>query len=475
MEMKHLKNDDDDTDERTHLQATYGSVNLPIKRSTRDLNNWDVLIFTFIFWNIYLSRKLLYPFSKEFADFYGVPITSFSFVLSAFDIGGSASVLLTLLPSLHHIHIRLLMFLLVIALSAFYLLAAFCYELTLIFVVRMGMGFISNTVSSEIRGVLSVFTKDSESTTSSGAGATAESEREHGQSSASENKLAMFILFAETSWFTSSAGWILIGVILQRLNVDYVWYFGSLCALITAMVCYFLPRFTVSDILNKKNSIDLLDEDSAQSTSSHRNETVWTQYHLYWFFVGQFLYIFGYCAFVATFGPFMQSAYGLNAEQLGFQTVFISVAEGLALVVCSFTAKYKTNLWRAIMSAIITVTAATIFAIALWVGEVPIVAVWVMLFVYTLWMEHAHLNCIVCVLEMTPHGLESKSALLGQFSTSVASIAGLIIGPHVVVWYGFPMLMRMLVVAQLLAVIMWFVSRNIFNAKQEAKKSLIPV
>ena len=223
-----------------HLQATYGSVDLPIKKAGRDVNNWDVVIFTFIFWNIYLSRKLLYPFSREFADFYAVPLPSFSFVLSAFDMGGSASVLLTLLPSLHHIHIRLLMFLLVVALCALYLLASFCYEVSLIFVVRMGMGFISNTLSGEIRGVLSVFTKKSNSEFES-------------TTSASESKLSRFILLAETSWFTSSAGWIVIGVILHRFNVNYVWYFGSLCALITAMLCYSLPRFTVSDILAKKH------------------------------------------------------------------------------------------------------------------------------------------------------------------------------------------------------------------------------
>jgi len=279
-----------------------------------------------------------------------------------------------------------------------------------------------------------------------------------------------------------------IGVILHRFNVLYVWDFGAICALITALCCYFLPRFTVSDILEQKKSADLSDEDglnlngngqsqtidSVSSLSSNQKQrvTVWEQKHLYWFFLGQFLYIFGYCAFVATFGPFMQTAYGLNAEQLGFQTIFISVAEGIALVVASFTAKYKTNLWRAIMSAVITVSAATIFAIALWIGEVPIVVVWVMLFVYTLWMEHAHLNCIVCVLEMTPHGLESKSALLGQFVTSLASIAGLIMGPHIVIWSGFPMMMRVLVIAQLLAVLTWCVSRKIFNEVQKAKEVL---
>jgi len=478
MEMKALKRGDEDN--HIGLKSTYGSVNVPMKRNAfRQLNNWDVLIFTFIFWNIYLSRKLLYPFTKEFSAFYGVPITSFSFVLSAFDIGGCLSVSLTLLPSFHHIRIRLLMFLLVFALSAFYVLAAFCFELSLLFVVRMGMGFISNTVSSEIRGVLSVFTKDSEPSTNHNASGCTETEHSD-KASASENKLARFILLAETSWFTSSAGWVVIGVILHRFNVDYVWYFGAICAFMTAMQCYFLPRFTVSDILTKnRDSADLLDEetpgaveretDSTPSILSH-GETVWTQYHLYWFFLGQFLYIFGYSAFVATFGPFMQSAYGLNAEQLGFQTAFISVAEGVALIVCHFTAKYKTNLWRAIMSALITVTAAAIFAVALWAGEAPIVVVWIMLFVYTLWMEHCHLNCIVCILEMTPHGLESKSALLGQFVTSLSTIAGLIMGPHVVIWYNFEMLMRMLVVAQLSAVVMWGISRRIFNAKPQIKK-----
>jgi len=471
MEMKHLINHDEAQPEGGgSVQSTYGSLRVSAKRAVRELSILDVIVFTVIFWNIYLGRKMLYPFCLEFAMFYKVPITSFSFVLSAFDVGGSLSVLLTLFPSTHRIRIRLLIFLLVIALAALYLIASFCFELSLIFVVRMGMGFISNTVSSEIRGILSVFSKDGESPNPKTPTA------EQPKAAAAENKLALRILLAETSWFTSSAGWVVIGVILHRFDVDYVWYFGAICALFTSLSCYVLPRFSVSDVLAAKSSSNLLgmdgdgDDGDDDDDEERARETVWTQSHLHWFFVGQFLYIFGYCAFVATFGVFMQNAYGLNAQQLGFQTVFVAVAEATALVVASFTAKYRTNLWRAIASAVVTVAAATVFAIALWVEQtVPIVAVWVMVFVYTLWMEHAHLNCIVCVLEMTPRGLESKSALLGQASTSMASIAGLILGPHIIIWYGFSTMMKVLVVVQFAAIILWAVSRNIFNAKQQIK------
>ena len=431
------------------------------KNVTRNLQIWDILIFTFIFMNSYLCRKLLYPFTKEFASFYNVPITSFSFVLSAFNIGGLASVLLTLLPSFHRIRIRLILFLLVAILSALYFVTSLCDQLSYILAIRMGMGFICKVISSEIRGILSVFTKGNEPHHLETV------DEEHQLNNApkpKQNSLAKRILFVETSWFSSSAGWIVIGVILHRFDVHYVWYFGSLCALIAALTCSFLPGFSVSDILeNKTNS---------ENEQKSGRQSIWTQCHLFWFIVGQFTEYFGYCAFMATFGPFLQSTYGLNAEELGFQTVFIAVAEGMALVVAHFTAKCRSHFWWIILSALIMVTAAAVFGIALWMGQVPIVVVWIMLFVYALWNEHAHLNGIVVVLEMTPRGLESKGALLSGFAVSLGSITGAIAGPHAIEWYGYQVVLMGIAVVQSLAIILWSISWRVFRKSQRAKEGM---
>ena len=341
---------------------SYGAVKREMKN--RDFNNWDVSIFTMIFWNVYVSRKMLYPFTKEFAAFYGFKITTFSFILSAFDIGGTASIFMALVPSMHHIRIDLIMFLFIFTLAALYFILSFCYIFIGLFLIRFAMGFISNTLVAEIRGIVSIFTKESDHESTDG------------------NKLTFRILLTENSWFTSSIAWIIVGVILHRLNVIYVWYFACICAVFVSCLCYFLPSFTVSDILSMKS----------KSTDNLNITGLFKQYHLYFLYFGSVFFSFGYASFLSTFGPFMQETFHLDAEQMGYQTLFISFAEFIAIITASYASKYKSNIFWVIFSAFMVVLIALIFVIGLRINIVNEIFIWIILFIYPMFIEFTFLN-----------------------------------------------------------------------------------
>eukprot|EP01084_Bolivina_argentea_P023742 44347_1 len=200
-----------------NITDSYGSIT-PNSIKYRELRIFDMLIFAIMFWNGYLSRKMMFPFTKDFSEFYNISISSFSFILSAYDIGGATSIIMMLLPRFHHIRIHLFFFILTFILAGLYFIMSFGYIFISLFVIRMAMGFVCTFTQSEVRGVLSVFTKEHQPKT--------EHSNNNQTNKTRDNTLTFRVLLVESSWFTSSIGWVAIGVILNRLNVLYVWYFG---------------------------------------------------------------------------------------------------------------------------------------------------------------------------------------------------------------------------------------------------------
>jgi len=447
-------------------------------------NTWHLWIYGLIFWNVHFSRKLLYPFTRQFAEFYGVSVTTFSLVLAAFGIGATISVLLTAVPSLLHIPIHITMFLLIVVLSGIYVSAGFISEMVisefmLIFVLRMGMGFISTTVSNEVCGLLSVLNLEPMAntlrTTDTESGIETDHENEDIQQrsllrNGSESSSSRRVFWVETSRSLSTGGWVVVGVLLYRFNVDYVWYFGAICALVTALWSCCLPRSSVAKMLNAKKDTMNLNQQGDGGSDTQQTDTLWNQCHLYSFWMGHFFEFAGYSAWNATFGTYIQDTYNLNAEQLGFQMGFIVGAELLALALASYSPMNWTKVVQTLMSAEAATAVIGVFALLLWFINLPLVLTWSLLFVYALWMEHVHLNCILSLMEMTPRGVENQSALMAQSVVFIAEIAGVIGGPFFANRYGFPAMIAAVFCVQWMAVILWNVARNVFNAKQKAKR-----
>eukprot|EP01084_Bolivina_argentea_P023741 44346_1 len=448
---------DGSTDKENQIES-YGTMISKTNSKYRELKISDILIFTLMCWNIYLTRKMMYPFTKEFSEFYNISINSFSFILSAFDLGGAATIILTVFPALHHIRIHLLFFLLMFTLAILYFLLSFCSIFITLFIVRLGMGFLSTTMVGQIRGILGVFTKEYQP----------ENESNTHVSTQKDHKLTIRILLVESAWFTSSVGWIVVGVILNRLNVIYVFYFGCICAAMTACLCYFLPSFTTANALAMKSQSNLLTESDGVNTVQNilQIESLWKQYHLYFLNNASFFFGMAYAAFLATFGPYMQVTFHLNAEQLGFQTFFISSAELFALFTTNWASKYKSNIWLALFSSSMCVLTSLVFVIGLSMDIMNEIFVWILLFVMTVFIESTMLNMIVANLHMTPHGLESKSATLLQTTGRASNVIGVIIGAHIQVWYGFGILMRYILVAQFVALISYCAAGKQFKRRK---------
>ena len=427
---------------------SYGAIVSKVENRYRELNNWDILIFTLIFWNLYLCRKLMYPFTQEFAQFYDIPVTSFSFILSAFEIGGASSIILTLFPSLHNIRIRLMIFLMIFTVGILYFILSFCYIFISLFILRMGMGFLGTTIVAQLRAIMSIFTKEGDDN----------QQTKNNKSTETETKLTFRVLACELSWFTSSVGWIIVGVILHRLNVLYVWYFGCICAVLTSLTCYFLPSLSVSHVLSMKSKLNM-----KENTDELQKQSLLKQYHLYPFFFGSIVFGCGYSMFLATFGPWMQLKFNLNAEQLGFQTLFISFAELTALLTTSCASKYKTNMWLCIFATTMCVLSSMVFIIGLSFDIIDEIFVWILLFVLTMFVEYSFLNFIVANLTMTPHGLESKSSLLLQTLGRASSVVGVIMGLHIMDSYGFILVMECIFGCYLMALISFVFSHKMFQ------------
>ena len=81
-----------------------------VSKNIKQLTNCDLTLFTFQQWNMYLSRTIVYPYAKVYAVYYKMSSTTFSFIMSAFDIGGCIAVLVTILPSFNRVPIHLCLF-----------------------------------------------------------------------------------------------------------------------------------------------------------------------------------------------------------------------------------------------------------------------------------------------------------------------------------------------------------------------------
>ena len=152
-------------------------------------------------------------------------------------------------------------------------------------------------------------------------------------------------------------------------------------------------------------------------------------------------------------------SFDLNAQNLGFQTLFISFV----------ASKYKTNIWLTIFSCLITALSSLIFVIGLTIFDYIVneIFVWILLFVLTHFIEYTYLNMIVANLNMTPHGLESRSSQLIQSLGRFASIIGVIIGPHIMEWYEFSLVMQCIFIAQAVALILFSISHRLYNKKRD--------
>eukprot|EP01084_Bolivina_argentea_P184944 318960_1 len=218
---------------------TYGAIlDLPVQIPRfRKLTKCDILIFFIIFWNIYNSRKLLFPFTQEFSTFYDTSIQSFSYILASYDLGGLFTLFLTIF-SFNKIRINLMLFSLVISISILYIFISFSNTLITLFVTRMLIGFICTFLQAQIRATLSSFLKKNDENIVSDNGTDIES-----------NDMAKALIFCECGWWSSTISWVFVGIILNHSNVDSVWYYVACCALIASIFCFWLPKCNLSDVI----------------------------------------------------------------------------------------------------------------------------------------------------------------------------------------------------------------------------------
>lgn len=425
---------------------SYGSV-IKLPDNYRELNYCDLISFFIIFWNVYASRKLLYPFTTEFSDFYGLSLQSFSFILSSYDMGGFLSVIISCFPPFHNVRIYILLFFVMLFVVILYSLLAFSEIFITLFIIRFLIGFIFTITQAQVRGIISVFLKSTNS------------------KNPESGKLGSGLVFIESSWFFSTINWVIVGVVLNQFSVVYIWYLMSLYAIIGAMSSYFLPSTTISQVLTIKkyqsvanNSVNVLDD-------SNDKNSLLKQYHLHFFFVGYMLFSIAFNAYLATFGAWITMEYRLNAQELGINTIVISCGECLAFILVGILQKYFKNIKILLFGVIGCISSMTTFMLLLKFNFFTQTIIWTLIFLFTLCSEISYLNLLIVNLYITPKGLETRSSLTTGVCSRLGAIIGVIGGPKIVKLYGFPYLIQIVGTFQLAAFILFCVSFWQFNKK----------
>ena len=425
---------------------SYGAV-IKLPDNYRELNYCDLIVFFIIFWNIYASRKLLYPFTTEFSEFYGLSLQSFSYILSSYDIGGFLSIIISCFPPLHNVRIYILLFCIMISVVVLYTMLAFSDIFITLFIIRFLIGFIFTITQAQVRGAISTFLKSTNS------------------SKNPEGKLGSGLVFIESAWFFSTINWVLVGLVLNQFSVVYIWYLMGIYSMIGAMSSYFLPSSTISQVLAIKkyqsvanNSINVLDD-------SNDNKSLLRQYHLHFFFIGYMIWSIAFNAYFATFGAWITMEFDLNPEQLGINTIVISCGECLAFIIVGILQKYFKNVTILLVGVIGCISIMTVFMLLLKFNFYTQTIIWTLIFGFTLCSEISYLNLLIVNLYITPKGLETRSSLTTGVCSRLGTVLGVIGGPKIVKLYGFSYLIQMIGSFQFAAFILFCISFWRFNKK----------
>lgn len=338
------------------------------------------------------------------------------------------------------------------------------------------------------------------------------------------------IIITESSFTITTFFYVVIGVILNDLDVTWFWLIMGIMAVFGAFLAAFLPRISLYAAtqdnmprqaamkrIQSTGSLALVpttpgghqldieqlqegeDEDTAEIDAFPTTEAALRSpprspvqqqqeqfsltaclsaygkvYHLMIHFLMLFAMSTQFSAFSVCFGEWLVVTYDLNAAQLGYFTIANTCGGVTALLISPLISKYKPNIFGIIIGCMGLALFTFIISLLVWIKMNLYVLILIFFYLYWVSSQVMFLNIIVCNLDFSPRGYESTSSLLFQMMARAASFIGTVIGPNIVDWLSFPFLINVSCVLFLFASVMYTIMYR-YLARSEQHKWLTTV
>eukprot|EP00485_Elphidium_margaritaceum_P010037 CAMPEP_0202690424 /NCGR_PEP_ID=MMETSP1385-20130828/5405_1 /ASSEMBLY_ACC=CAM_ASM_000861 /TAXON_ID=933848 /ORGANISM="Elphidium margaritaceum" /LENGTH=527 /DNA_ID=CAMNT_0049345687 /DNA_START=49 /DNA_END=1629 /DNA_ORIENTATION=+ len=182
------------------------------------LNLFNKFSLTYINVVNYNQRRALYPFATFFSSYYEMDAATFAWVISAFHLGGFLAIFIS--PYMMHFKFSWFLIAMLLILAASNVLMVFWNDFAGLIVLRIVSGLVCTITWSEVTGSIGAFTDQG-------------AERTTG------------IIITESSFTLTTAFYVVIGVILNELDVTWFWLIMAAMAVFGALLAVLLPNISL--------------------------------------------------------------------------------------------------------------------------------------------------------------------------------------------------------------------------------------